>query len=146
MSITESDRHRLYQRLETILGPDEATTLMEHLPPVGWADVATKRDLEHLASEMDSRFVASKKDIDLLRNDMNTRFAATKKDIEQLRSEMNFKFAAVHSRIEQSESALRTVIAEQGAMLFREQRNHLAALMTVQVALIGILITVLKLI
>lgn len=110
MSITESDRHRLYQRLETILGPDEATTLMEHLPPVGWADVATKRDLEHLASEMD------------------------------------FKFAAVHSRIEQSEFALRTVIAEQGAMFFREQRNHLVTLTTVQIALIGVLITVLKLI
>jgi hypothetical protein len=25
---------------------------MEHLPPVGWADVATKRDLDHLALEL----------------------------------------------------------------------------------------------
>ena len=28
---------------------DAAVTLMEMLPPVGWADVATKRDLDHLA-------------------------------------------------------------------------------------------------
>ena len=48
MTITEAERHQLYQRLEAVLGPDEATTLMEHLPPVGWADVATKRDLDHL--------------------------------------------------------------------------------------------------
>ena len=29
------------------MGPREATTLMELLPPVGWADVATKHDLQH---------------------------------------------------------------------------------------------------
>lgn len=46
MAITEENRHRMYQRLEEVLGPEQAATLMEHLPPVGWADVATKRDLE----------------------------------------------------------------------------------------------------
>lgn len=46
MAINERSRHGLYLKLEQVLGPDEATTLMEHLPPVGWADVATKHDLE----------------------------------------------------------------------------------------------------
>ena len=39
-----------------MLGPEEANILMEHLPPVGWADVATKHDLDHLAQVMERRF------------------------------------------------------------------------------------------
>jgi hypothetical protein len=49
MAISEESRHHLYIRLEEILGAEEATTLMEYLPPGGWADVATKRDLDALA-------------------------------------------------------------------------------------------------
>jgi hypothetical protein len=56
MEITEETRHRLYQRLEEVLEPEEATTLMAHLPPVGWADVATKHDLRALEQRLDLRF------------------------------------------------------------------------------------------
>ena len=35
-----------------ILSEEAADTLMELLPPVGWADVATKTDLQHLRDEM----------------------------------------------------------------------------------------------
>ena len=49
MVVDERSRHALYQKLEEVLGREEATTLMEHLPPVGWADVATKRELEAYA-------------------------------------------------------------------------------------------------
>ncbi|MGQ0521462.1 MAG: hypothetical protein ACT4PX_09985 [Actinomycetota bacterium] len=31
-----------------MLGSDDAETLMGYLPPTGWADVATKRDLDQL--------------------------------------------------------------------------------------------------
>ncbi|MEX0874240.1 MAG: hypothetical protein WD646_05930 [Actinomycetota bacterium] len=53
MAIDEHSRHELYLKLEQVLGSQEAATLMEHLPPVGWADVATKRDLDHVLSELD---------------------------------------------------------------------------------------------
>ena len=46
MAISEEARHELYLALERRIGHAQATTLMEHLPPVGWADVATRRDLE----------------------------------------------------------------------------------------------------
>lgn len=52
MAIDEASRHRLHRKLEALLGSEEAATLMEHLPPVGWADVATKRDLDHLRAEL----------------------------------------------------------------------------------------------
>ena len=45
MVLDERSRHQLYLRLEEALGQEAATTLMEYLPPVGWADVATKQDL-----------------------------------------------------------------------------------------------------
>jgi len=54
MTISDQSRYDLHQRLAEPLGADEAATLMEHLPPVGWADVATKRDLDHVAQELRS--------------------------------------------------------------------------------------------
>jgi hypothetical protein len=52
MAIDERARHQLYLRLEEHLGAEAATTLMEHLPPTGWAEVATKRDLDQLADRL----------------------------------------------------------------------------------------------
>ena len=50
MAISEHDRYELHKWLVDSAGEQVAETLMAHLPPVGWADVATKRDLEHLES------------------------------------------------------------------------------------------------
>ena len=58
MTITNERRHHLYQRLEDVLGSEEASTLMDHLPPVGWGDVATRTQLSTetaaLRSELDA--------------------------------------------------------------------------------------------
>jgi hypothetical protein len=56
MAIDERTRHEMYSGLEEKLGADVADALMAHLPPVGWADVATKQDLAHLAERFDERF------------------------------------------------------------------------------------------
>jgi hypothetical protein len=58
MGIDERTRHQLFLRLENVLGPEEATTLMEHLPPVGWADVVTKHDLDIKLEALEFRLLA----------------------------------------------------------------------------------------
>ncbi len=45
MSVDEAARHRLFNRATEVLGQEEAEILMAHLPPGGWANLATKQDL-----------------------------------------------------------------------------------------------------
>lgn len=65
MAVDERRRQQMFRKLEEILGPDEASTLMEHLPPVGWGDVARqsdlvllRRDLDNMAERLSDRFDA----------------------------------------------------------------------------------------
>lgn len=62
MAIDERSRHRMYERLQEVLGEEEAATLMEHLPPVGWADVVTKRDLDLRLEALEQKLLAMFRD------------------------------------------------------------------------------------
>ena len=50
--VSDHDRRDLYEALEQRLGESAAGTLMELLPPVGWADVARQSDLVAVRGEM----------------------------------------------------------------------------------------------
>lgn len=125
MAITEEARHHLYQALEQTLGPDEAATLMEHLPPVGWADVATKRDLDSLRA-------ATKRDIESLGADIESLAAATKRDIESLaagtKRDIDSLAATTKQDIEMLGLRLGTRISDLRADMYKELRTQMMAL------------------
>lgn len=50
--VSDQDRRELYEALERGLGPGPATTMMELLPPVGWADLARQSDLVAVRGEI----------------------------------------------------------------------------------------------
>ncbi len=56
MTVDDRTRLNLHRKLEAVLGPSEADTLMAHLPPVTWHDVATKADLRVLETVMRADF------------------------------------------------------------------------------------------
>lgn len=80
--ITEGWRDRMRRRLKEVLGDEEATTLMEHLPPKGWEDVATKGDLTRELGHM-REWVELK--LEALRHELRS-------EIATLRGEMHATF------------------------------------------------------
>lgn len=75
MAISEQDRLAMYDKLREVLGMDDATTMMGHLPPGGW-DTGFAR----FEAVLDQRFAA-----------VDTKFA-----------EMGTKFAELEVRFERS--------------------------------------------
>lgn len=59
MQIDERTRHEMYLGLEEKLGSAVADALMAHLPPIGWADVATKHDLDELERRIELQIHAT---------------------------------------------------------------------------------------
>ncbi len=74
MGVDESARHGLYSRLTEVIGPDHTETLMRHLPPTGWAEVATTRDLDLLRAEVHTDIAELRGEIHQLRADVADRF------------------------------------------------------------------------
>ena len=92
MALDERARHELFLRLEQVLGAASAETLMEMLPPVGWADVATKRDLDALEERMNLRF----EQVELR---FENRFEAIEQRFEALEQRLDQRFEASEHKL-----------------------------------------------
>jgi tetrahydromethanopterin S-methyltransferase subunit G len=59
MAISETDRLQMFSGLQKSVGETVANTLMEHLPPGGWYDVARTGDFDRIETRLnriDDRF------------------------------------------------------------------------------------------
>jgi len=98
-----------------ILNEEAADTLMELLPPVGWADVATKSDLQHLRDE--------------LKGDINSLRVATKSDIQHLRDELKGDILSLRNELKGDMINLQLTIEATFEMRLHEQTRWLITTM-----------------
>ena len=85
MTITEAQRFEMHLGLRDKLGDDVANTLMEHLPPSGWSDVARTHDIDRLDTKIDAVEKRLDAKIDNLESRMNSEFAIVHRDIKGLK-------------------------------------------------------------
>ena len=99
MTITDGSRHQLHQSLDLAIGEENAAVLMEHLPPVGWADVATRRDLDHQSLMIN-------KDLELLGANLRTEMAELRTGLQGETAELRTSLVHLELRMEQLFSRL----------------------------------------
>ena len=122
MSITDRQRLKLLRTLETVIGPEDASTLMDHLPPVTWANVAT---VDHVSAIGDQTTKTLRSEMQVLstqlRSEMNELRVELRSDMtvlsNQLRNEMNQLGTELRSEMNQFGIQLRSEIDQHGSRL-----------------------------
>jgi hypothetical protein len=104
MTISESDRLTMLAGLQTHLGGFVADTLMEHLPPGGWHDVARTTDINRLRDEM----IAMRQELrSELREEISGLRIELRGEISESRMELRSEIQALSDRLD---SATRWII------------------------------------
>ena len=124
MAVTESERYELYQVLVEKLGAEGAQTLMEHLPPTGWSEVATKHDFDHqralFRADLDQHRAEMRAQLDQHRAETSAQLdqhrAETSAQLDQHRAETSVELQELRGEIQASELRLETKI-ERGLRL-----------------------------
>ena len=116
MAITEANRLEMYLELRKVLGDEKADTLMEHLPPVGWANVARQDDMMARFDAVAVRF----ENVNVRFDAMEMRFAiidqrlnALENRVDELKADMNRHFQNLDLRLSKMTS---TFVAVQVAL------------------------------
>ena len=147
MTVDDRTRLELHRKLEAVLGPEEADTLMAHLPPVTWHDVATKDDLEPIHTTVTASAAQ-------LRTEMNAMGAQLRTEIDALGTRLHTEINALGTRLHtevnamgtQLRTEMQTMRAELHADFVEATNRQIKWLVTFAAAWSSLLVTVVQMI
>jgi hypothetical protein len=116
MTVDDRTRLQLHRKLEEVLGTEEADTLMAHLPPVTWNEVATKDDVraEGIATRNDLRRESAEFRTELqtemahLRTDLTVEMADLRTEMAHLRTGVTVEMAHLRTGLQTEMADLRS--------------------------------------
>lgn len=141
MTVNEESRYALHGKLEAVLGVEDANTLMEHLPPATWSDLARQRDIDMMRID--------------LRSEMATMGADLRREMTELRSELRGEMVELRNELRQEMTQLATELRGEMADLRNELRRDInrstgqligtvMGLQTITLTVIGIMLSVMR--
>ncbi len=111
---------------------------MARLPPVGWADVATKHDLNVLRSDLH----ALEERLELR---INAEIAGVRTELADTRTQLGTEIAGLRTEMRTGTAGLRTEMAELGGRLRtelqRDLRTNMIVTITAMTAIVGAIAT-----
>jgi len=138
MSTNDKARLELHRRLEEVLGAEEASTLMSHIPPVTWDQVATKDDLRALEASLRSEISVSAAGLRAEMADLRTEMAELRTELRTDMADLRTEMADLRTELHTGTATLRADISN---AITRQTRWMLG----VAVALTSVMITVTQL-
>ena len=112
MAISEVARLEMLTGLRTCLGTSVADTLIEHLPPGGWHDIARTSDIESLRRDLQDKLDWLRDDVKLirieLREDMNNLREELRGEMINVREELRGEMINVREELRGEMTNLRT--------------------------------------
>ncbi|NOX29765.1 MAG: DUF1640 domain-containing protein, partial [Actinobacteria bacterium] len=101
--ITDADRRKLHGALTEALGSDSSELLMELLPPTGWANLATQKDVTVLRADID----IAKTEVRIELQDVRIEL---KSDIQDLRTDLSGAIQDLRTEVKTEIQDLRTEV------------------------------------
>ena len=111
--VSDRDRRQLFEALNRQLGEGPATTLMELLPPVGWADVARRSDLVAIRGEMAELRAELKGEMAGIRGEMADLKTELRGEMAELRAELRGEMAELRAELRGEMAELRARVDAQ---------------------------------
>jgi hypothetical protein len=141
MAVEERSRRELQEVLMDTIGPEHTDTLLSYLPPTGWADVATTRDVQALGAELRGEISELRAEV---RGGISELRAELRGEISELRGEVRGEVSDLRGEVRGLRADMDALAATLRSAMHHELRVQFVSLTALMVAVLTVAVTLVR--